>query len=396
MNNSVMINKNLSDNTFLSDNIILSDKPILFDKLYYNYRKRLSNENKLNIINNIESLSTDFILLPIISNTFYDIFNIHTITNTTINIFQQKKSIKIKIIRYKMKYQNLKTYILDNPFYDCKMKQKTLLYFCDYQRIYFTLLKLKNRILKRRLIRENNSINTTDLLLTSLKDIPDNNKIKIIQNNKLFIFSINDIYNLVKEGLFTNDYMIVQPRHPINPYINKTFCLSHMYLFRNKLKQYNNTSYYVHTYLDNNFNLMYFRVAHIHLLQMNAIRCYLKTLSIEAKISLSLNIITEYFELFPSKLLILDNELKHTIYESIKHIIEYDVYIIEYNTTKRLYNKYIRIIKHNIQPVLNKYKLYFEKTKSLPSPSSSPSPSPSSSPTHSTHSTTPSSPPLTL
>ena len=361
MNNNVMNNKNLSD------------KSILFDKLYYNYRKRISNENKLNSIN---CLSTKFILLPIISNTFYDIFNINTITNKTINIFQQKKSIKIKMIRYKMKYQNLKTYILDNPFYDDKMKQKTLLYFCDYQRIYFILLKLKNKILKRRLLRENKSINTTDLLLTSINDIPENDKVNIIQNNKLFTFSINDIYHLIKEGLFKNEYMIVQPRHPINPYINKTFRLSHMYLFRNKLKQYKKTSYYVHTYLDNNFNILYFRVAHIHQLQMNAIRCYLKTLSIEAKISLSFNIITEYFELYPSKILILDNELKNTIYESIKHIIEYDIYIIEYNTTRRLYNKYIRIIKNNIQSVLNKYQIYFEKTKL--SPSSLPS-SPSSS-----------------
>lgn len=75
MNNNVMNNKNMSD------------KYILLDKLYYNYRKRISNENKLNSIN---CLSTKFILLPIISNTFYDIFNINTITNKTINIFQQK------------------------------------------------------------------------------------------------------------------------------------------------------------------------------------------------------------------------------------------------------------------------------------------------------------------
>ena len=360
----------------------LSDKSILFDKLYYNYKKRTSNKYKLNSINNIDCSCTEFIISPIISNTFYDIFNINTITNKTINIFQQKKSIKIKMLRYKMKYQNLKTYILDNPFYDDKMKQKTLLYFCDYQRIYFLLLKLKNKILKRRLIRENNSINTTDLLLTSIDDIPENDKVNIIQNNKLFTFSINDIYHLIKEGLFKNEYMIIQPRHPINPYINKIFRLSHMYLFRNKLKKYKKTSYYIHTYLDSNFNLMYFRVTHTHKLQMNAIRCYLKSLSIEAKISLSLNIITEYFELYPSKILILNHELKHTIYESIKHIIEYDIYIIEYNTTRRLYNKYIRIIKHAIQQVLNKYQLYFEKTKlsSPSSPSSSPPSSPPSSP----------------
>jgi len=96
MNNNVSSNKNLSDNTFLSDNIILSDKPILFDKLYYNYRKRISNEN---------NTSTEFILSPIISETFYDIFNTNTLlnnnTNIQNNIFQKKKK---KIIYYKIKY----------------------------------------------------------------------------------------------------------------------------------------------------------------------------------------------------------------------------------------------------------------------------------------------------
>ena len=105
---------------------------------------------------------------------------------------------------------------------------KQILECCWYQKkcIYKWKLFINN---KKKVVNE------YDLLGSSIKDIPSNEKIKIKHLNSIYEFTLFDIYKIFTSSLLHSDNKIPCPQRPRNPYTNIDFPWIHTLVLYNFL-----------------------------------------------------------------------------------------------------------------------------------------------------------------
>ena len=117
---------------------------------------------------------------------------------------------------------------IKNPFFTKSNNNIKLHHFCKIQNIYYSLLKFSN-ICKEKLLTP---INDYDLLMNNLDR---NSSFKYIDDNKLYLFSYSDIFNLFMNNIcHCDNFFFSQPKLICNPYNQMTFSLTtlhNMYFF---------------------------------------------------------------------------------------------------------------------------------------------------------------------
>jgi hypothetical protein len=123
------------------------------------------------------------------------------------------------------KYSFIKKDVLENRFYDEKLREYVFGKLVTVQRNYRAL----NRFaylwkLKRAPVASN-----TDLYLNEIS-AEKQYVFSLLQNGKLFYFTVKDLLTLIRNDLCDGDeYFDIEPRFPKNPYTNEFFQESHMY-----------------------------------------------------------------------------------------------------------------------------------------------------------------------
>lgn len=95
-----------------------------------------------------------------------------------------------------------------------------------------------------------------------MESIPENEKIKIVQNNTLYTFYVNDFMSLFNNALLHVDYIMVLPRKPKNPYNNMEFTQTDLYNFYIHMRlhnQYWNQMVWLYYKLNMDTNKFYYK-----------------------------------------------------------------------------------------------------------------------------------------
>jgi hypothetical protein len=155
----------------------------------------------------------------------------------------------------KMKGLNL---FLENMFYDDETKDRLFCIFSLAQKHYFSFLKLFNIYkLKRSQIVVN-----TDLML-NLIDINNRNTFTIIENNKKYLFTLNELISIIENAIGNSPHFFSKPLWPLNPYTNQKLLMSTLYNIYFKMKQSGRViSLLFHYFFLEHFNLDSFSEKH--------------------------------------------------------------------------------------------------------------------------------------
>lgn len=162
-------------------------------------------------------------------------------------------------------------HILENRFYNDKLKNDFLDLFCKIQNIYHKFSKLafiyKNKKTK--------IIVNYDLFMNDLYE-NTYNVITIIQNNNKYLFNITDIIKIIKNAICNTSYFFPSPICCKNPYNNIPFNKSTLYniYFFIKSKNYVMPQI-IHNYFLANFDLSEFKINNEYIIREYAIKNYI-------------------------------------------------------------------------------------------------------------------------
>ena len=136
-------------------------------------------------------------------------------------------------VLYKYRYNNndnkfidFINYITLDPSSFLYNREKYIEAFCHVQKIYHAFIKFKN-VFKFKYLKKYDL--DQDLLGNDLKDIKSNYKIKLIESNTIYEFSIRDVLKNIYLSLTNNSQFFFEPTHPINPYTGLEFSTHNLY-----------------------------------------------------------------------------------------------------------------------------------------------------------------------
>ena len=144
----------------------------------------------------------------------------------------QRSKIKNKYMRgAHAKLFVLRNY-LNNIFISNELKEKILDIFCQSQQIYFAMNKVANiyRYIKYPLVVSN------DLTLLPL-DINHLTTFVLLQNKSRYLFSMNDLINIIETAVCNAPVFFVTPLSPKNPYNNQKLSTSTLCNIYFKMKE---------------------------------------------------------------------------------------------------------------------------------------------------------------
>jgi hypothetical protein len=122
-------------------------------------------------------------------------------------------NIYLKYARVKLSCLNK---ILNNIFISNELKEKIIDIFSRAQRIYFALVKFTNVYKYKKYPR----VVTNDLTLNPL-DINHSSTFIMLQNKSTYLFSINDLINIIETAICNAPHFFLEPLSPKNPYNNQ-------------------------------------------------------------------------------------------------------------------------------------------------------------------------------
>jgi len=171
-----------------------------------------------------------------------------------------------------MKYEWLHS-MFDNIFILPELREQIFGLFSQMQKTYFAFCRL-NKINKHR---KYPLYNTTDIVMNPIAQYTDN-VIEIIQNKKLYLFTRQDIINIMNAALSNSPYFFSNPLPIKNPYNNMFFKKSDLYNFYFFIK---NSLYImpelIHLFFLSHFVLAHFRDNNEPAIQDYYIRNYIET-----------------------------------------------------------------------------------------------------------------------
>lgn len=93
--------------------------------------------------------------------------------------------------------------------------------FFSAQRLYHILVRFVQRCKARKWYSRHN--NDWDLTMTPWTELPDHQKIEIVENRCIYTFNIHDLSKIIFQALTAQSFGFVQPKMPANPYTNMAF-----------------------------------------------------------------------------------------------------------------------------------------------------------------------------
>jgi hypothetical protein len=131
----------------------------------------------------------------------------------------------LTIVPVLTKFSYIKTNIINNIFHNETTRNAFFDTFSKCQKHYLAL----NRFVYLYKLKKANVVCTTDLFLNELLK-EKSNVIQILQNKKVFYFSVQDLMNIVIRALCKADaYFNLNTEIPCNPYTKEQFTSCHLY-----------------------------------------------------------------------------------------------------------------------------------------------------------------------
>jgi hypothetical protein len=135
----------------------------------------------------------------------YDIY--YTLRDSLVlNIYLKNARVKLSCLNK----------VLNNIFISNELKEKIIDIFSRAQRIYFALVKYTN-VYKYKKYPQ---VVTNDLTLNPL-DINHSSTFIMLQNKSTYLFSINDLINIIETAICNAPNFFLEPLSPKNPYNNQ-------------------------------------------------------------------------------------------------------------------------------------------------------------------------------
>ena len=159
---------------------------------------------------------------------------------------------------------------LNNDFCKKELKEKLLNKFCKIQKTYYGFIKLAN-LYRHKYYK---TVVNNDLSL-NLLDKNNKNVIALINNNSKYLFSLNDIIQIVETSISNSPDFFTDPLWPVNPYCRQPFLISDLYNTYFILKKSSrNMSILFHCFFLSNFNLKLFETEYESLIREFSIKKY--------------------------------------------------------------------------------------------------------------------------
>lgn len=121
---------------------------------------------------------------------------------------------------------------LENMFYNDETKDRLFNLFSLAQKHYFAFLKLANMYK----FKKSQVVVNTDLML-NLIDTNNRNIFTIVENNKKYLFTLNELISIIENAISNSPHFFSQPLWPLNPYTNQKLLMSTLYNIYFKMKQ---------------------------------------------------------------------------------------------------------------------------------------------------------------
>ena len=150
------------------------------------------------------------------------------------NIFYKEKkyiSLSSKLSRNTYaKFSSLND-VLENSFYKKELKENIFTIFSKAQKCYhaFSRLALIYKLKKYPFV-------VTDDLYMNPLDINHRNTFILIENKSKYLFSLNELVNIIETAIGNSPNFFSEPLSPLNPYNNQQFTISTLYNIYFKMK----------------------------------------------------------------------------------------------------------------------------------------------------------------
>ena len=160
--------------------------------------------------------------------------------------------------------------ILSNIFFTEEQKETILLSFCKAQQIYRAFCRFAFLYKYKKAVTQV----SYDLALNPI-DTNKNNHIVLLENNFKYLFTINDIINLIETAITHSPCFFVDPIYPKNPYNNTQISRAALYNIYFKMKNsYRVMSTLFHLFFLCDFNIKKFALEHESMIRSHAIKEY--------------------------------------------------------------------------------------------------------------------------
>ena len=161
--------------------------------------------------------------------------------------------------------------ILENTFFDNKLKEEIFDVFSTSQKHYFSFLRFIN--IYR--LKKNPYVVTNDLLMNNL-DSNHRNTFILNQNKSNYLFNINELITIIENAIGNSPDFFSVPLQPLNPYNNQPLLVSNLYNIYFKIK-YNGRvlPLLFHCFFLESFNISAFSEQYESLIRENAIKKFI-------------------------------------------------------------------------------------------------------------------------
>ena len=231
---------------------------------------------------------------------------------------------------------------LKNLFLSQDKRDTLLNYFMKAQKVYWTFKRFARKIYIKNHIKE--SPHTVDLTLNPLDSHPDHLKVKIIQQDIIYTFFINDIIKIINSSLTYAPDMFSEPTMPKNPYINLPFTIGNLltiYMFISNSRKV--MPELLHAFFLSGFSVPKFHIEYESLIREEVIKKYYDDAS-ETKMYNDIIMMMRSYRRNCRDLHIHPEFSKTEIVKNFKCMLpHYLVAQYSYQPTKRLFSK--RVIK---------------------------------------------------
>lgn len=234
-----------------------------------------------------------------------------------------------------------------NIFLTYDKKEEFTDIFQSSQKTYHVL----NRFVFNYKMKKTPTFVSTDLYMSPIEET-QKNVISIIQNDKKYLFTIQNLINIIESSLCNSPYFISTPLPIKNPYTNIPFEKWILYNIYFQLRFIMiNIHPVFHAYFMTNFNLLEFREENDELINKYSVEQYIKTVDDKTRYELCFEMIDKYDYLgylnihpeFPPKMLI----------EIMKPYIELYIETLysssKYYKTEVLRKQLNKFIRHNVK-----------------------------------------------
>ncbi len=235
---------------------------------------------------------------------------------------------------------------LKNLFLSKDKRDALLEYFMKAQKIYWTFKRFARKIYIKNHIKE--SPHSVDLTLNPLSSHPEHLKVKIIQNDIVYTFFINDIIKIINSSLTYAPDMFSEPTQPKNPYINLPFTTGNLLAIYNFVAASNKVMpKLLHAYFLSEFNIPKFHIEYESLIREEVLKKFYDDAS-ERKLYSDIIIMLRYHKRSCRGLRIHPEFEKNKVIKSFKCMLIHNLQCqYSYQPTKRLFSK--RIIKQYLE-----------------------------------------------